>query len=271
MFASAQSQQRQAIATIDMSYVECMKSLCSTGLHIVQERSITSDLLWEPSNMLKIQEELADIAVHGAPHLRDVTNCRSIKDQLEHWCFDLHLSFFTSELFRPLLKHQKPNAEQMIKLRDVCLENLAKTVNAFLGLQNVASSVKTSWAVLQKALSSALMLSILQEPLRDSRIKALLDRFMTVVMDLNSGLGPSELPAPLSRSISALQRLLALPANSSLSASKAIQTQFEAPEVEIDAKTKSPHSLSSSQSGGSPYTLRDSILWGGSGQGMILD
>ncbi|ETI27064.1 hypothetical protein G647_09746 [Cladophialophora carrionii CBS 160.54] len=271
MFASAQSQQRQASAMTDMSYVECMKSLCSTGLHIVQERSISSDLHWEPSNMLKVQEEFADILRHAAPHLRDVTNCRSIRDQLEHWCFDLHISFFTSELFRPLLKHQKPNAEQLIQLRDICIESLAKTVHAFLGLQNVASSVKTSWAVLQKALSSALMLSILQEPLRDKRVKSLLDGFMAVMMDLNSGLGPSELPAPLSRSIAALQRLLALPANSNLSASRIIHHQLEPGQdiEELANKTKSPHSMSSSsQSGGSPYTLRDSILWGGPGHGM---
>jgi len=276
MFASVQSQQRQASTTTPggLSYVECMKTLCSTGLHIVQERSISFDLHWEPSNMLKVQEELIDIIRNAAPHLRDVTNCRSIRDQLEHWCFDLHVSFFTSELFRPLLKHQKPNTEQMIRLREVCIENLAKTVNAFLGLQNVASSVKTSWAVLQKALSSALMLGILQEPLSDNRVKSLLDRFMAVMMDLNSGLGPSELPAPLSRSIAALQRLLALPANSNLSASKIISHQFEPgatrQDMEEVAKTKSPHSMSSSQSSGSPYTLRDSILWGGSGQGMAL-
>ena len=275
MFASVQSQQRQAVARANMSYVECMKSLCSTGLHIVQERSVTSDLHWEPSNMLKIQDELTDITRHAAPHLRDVTNCRSIKDQLEHWCFDLHISFFTSELFRPLLKHQKPTSEQMISLRDTCIENLAKTVNAFLGLQNVASSVKTSWAVLQKALSSALMLSILQEPLRDNRVKTLLDRFMTVMMDLNSSLGLSELPAPLSRSISALEKLLALPVNSNLSASRALNQQIEAGQEmdEIATTKKSPHSMSSSTSSGSPYTLRDSILWGGTGQGqgMAID
>ena len=219
--------------------------------------------------MLKVQEELTDIARHAAPHLRDVTNCRTIKDQLEHWCFDLHISFFTSELFRPLLRNQKPNAEQMIKLRDICVDNLAKTVNAFLGLQNVASSVKTSWAVLQKALSSALMLSILQEPLRDSRVKSLLDRFMAVMMDLNSDLGPSELPAPLSRSISALSRLLALPANSNVSVCRALNQTFEPGQEpdEVAKNMKSPHSLSSSASGGSLYTLRDSILWGGTGQG----
>ncbi len=214
--------------------------------------------------MLKVQEELTDILRYAAPHLQDVTNCRSIKDQLGHWCFDLHISFFTSELFRPLLKHQKPSAEQMIKLRDICIDHLAKTVNAFLGLQNVASSVRTSWAVLQKALSSALMLSILQEPLRDSRMKSLLERFMTVMMDLNTGLGPSELPAPVSRSIAALQRLLALPANSSMSASRIISHQFEGGQEvdDVATKTKSPHSMSSSSGGGSPYTLRDSILWG---------
>jgi hypothetical protein len=232
--------------------------------------------------MLKVQDELMDISRHAAPHLKDVTHCRSIRDQLEHWCFDLHVSFFTSELFRPLLKHQKPNAEQMIRLREVCIEHLGKTVNAFLGLQNVASSVKTSWAVLQKALSCALMLGILQEHLGDNRVKTLLSRFMAVIMDLNSGLGPSELPAPLSRSIAALEKLLALPPNTQVSTSKIISNQLgpgtaaselasnTQKEVEELVKAKSPHSMSSSQSSGSPYTLRDNILWGGSGQGMAL-
>lgn len=272
---SAQSQQVQTVYPTPMSYIQCMKSLCSSGLHIVQERSVSSDMHWEPTNMMKIQEELMEIRKNAVPHLRDVTSCRSIKDQLEHWCFDLHISFFTSELFRPLLKHQKPNTEQMGELRDICINSLAKTVNAFLGLQNVAASVRTSWAVLQKALSSALMLSILQEPLRDDRMKSLLDRFMGVMDDLNTGLDPSELPAPLSRSISALHRLLALPSNSNLSA-RGIISHVSAPEEGDEPSSsklgKSPKSQSS-QSSGSPYTTRDSIMWGStsSGQGMQLD
>jgi len=117
------------------------------------------------------------------------------------------------------------------------------------------------------------MLGILKEPVKDPLTKSLLDKFMAVMMDLNAGLDPSEVPAPLSRSIAALGKLLALPAEGSMSGTRTFNDQLEAGQETDESvfKSKSPHSMTSSQSGGSPYPLRDTILWGGSGHGMAMD
>ena len=104
-------------------------------------------------------------------------------------------------------------------------------------------------------------------------MKSLLDKFMAVTMDLNSGLDPSELPAPLSRSTAALRLLLALPPEGSTSGIRTFNDQLESGQGADESifKLKSPHSMSSSQSGGWLYTLRDNTSWGGPGHGVAMD
>lgn len=249
-----------------------MKMLCKTGLDIVQERTLSSaDFHRELANMLKGQEDLTEISNQAAAHLREVTACRSIKDQLEHYSFHLHISFVTSELFRPLLKRQKLDTEETTRLREICIKSLGDTVTAFLGLQNVTPSVKTSWAVLQKALSSALLLGIIREPSANVAVRTLLERFMSVMLDLNSDLGPSEIPAPLSRSIAGLRRLLALHRESDSHRSRAADYFKTGEQASAQTSTESSPLDLEKQSERSPYALRDSILWGGPGHGMVLD
>jgi hypothetical protein len=54
------------------------------------------------------------------------------------------------------------------------------------------------WVVPQEALSSVLILGIMREPVESQRVRTLLERFMTVMLDVSSNLGAYRLPAPLS-------------------------------------------------------------------------
>jgi hypothetical protein len=69
--------------------------------------------------------------------LRDAKAYKSMKDQLEHWKLYLHWSYVTSELYRPTLNQSGTESETTTALQATCMESLADTVDAFLGLENI--------------------------------------------------------------------------------------------------------------------------------------
>ena len=252
-----------------MPYVECMKRLCKIGLDIVQERSHAPDFQRELSLIIKHRDELSGTMKQASHHLKEVTACRSMKDHLEYWNLYLHSSYVTSELYRSTLRRQKLESESMTNLRETCVDSLADTVEAFLGLQNLTAFAKTSWAAIHRALSSSLLLAIMKEPVKNRRVQPLLEKFMSVMSDVNSDLGPSELPAPVSRSLAALRSLLALhgpnqsqtPAEASTSQTKTTD-DIAGPSWTVDESPMAASSASGSSGDNSPYAVRDRILWG---------
>jgi len=246
-----------------------MKRLCKIGLDIVRERSGFQDFQHELLLIIRRRDELAGIMKQASHHLRDVTACKSMKDQLEHWNLYLHRSYMTSELYRPALKRQSADLESAADLRATCIESLADTVHAFLGLENVTSFAKQSWAAVHRSLSSALLLGILKEPSKNERVRLLLDRLIMVILDLNSSLDPAEVSAPIMRSVVALRRL-----NSRNAEELRLRCSADgiSPTSWNDGHSKAslmfneysnPASLATDSSNeGSPYVMMDKILWG---------
>ncbi|KIW93637.1 uncharacterized protein Z519_06242 [Cladophialophora bantiana CBS 173.52] len=189
-----------------LSYTDCMKILCETGLEIVRERSKHTDPRHELARINRHQEELAKMMKHSLQHLKDATACQSMRDQLEHWNLYLHRSYILSELYRSALKRRHASPE-LSSFRAPCLENMANTVDAFLGLSNVTRFATQSWAAVHRSLSSALLLGILKQPQNDSRVRTLLDKLIMVMSSINSSLDPTEVSAPISRAVRALARL----------------------------------------------------------------
>src|SRR2546423_5419050 len=109
-----------------------MKMLCKTGLDIVRNRTKPHDYEQQLLTIIYTGDELAGMMKQASPHLKDVTACKSMKDQLEHWNLYLHRSYITSELYRPTLKHSTPDSEAMAHFKATCIESLADTVDAFL-------------------------------------------------------------------------------------------------------------------------------------------
>ena len=256
----------------ELSYVECMKILCKIGLDIVRERSFPMAIQRELSLIIKHRDELVVIMRQASHHLRDEKACKSMKDRLEYWNLYLHTSYVTSELHRSTLKDEKPESEAAANLRLICVDSLADTIDAFLGLQNLCAFARTSWAAIHRALSSALLLVILKEPVETLRIRTLLERFLTLMGEINSSSGPSELPAPVSRSVAALRRLISLRtdtrADSSRPGGDAIipavkgQKQGKRPTRGGGESSNSVWYVSESLVEVSPYTIRDRIIWG---------
>lgn len=246
-----------------------MKSLCHIGLDIVQGRSELQDYQSVLLFIMERQDELNGIMNRASHHLRDVRACKSMKDQLEHWNLYLHRSYVTSELYRPTLKQSGTKSETTTALQATCIESLANTVDAFLGLENITRFARQSWAAIHRALSSALLLGILREPVKNQRVRTLLDKLVMVMSDLSLTLDPSEISAPITRSISALRHLNSQAAGNARSGGNA-GGDFPVfwKEGEFEASSMSNESLmsvslsSDNSNDGSPYALMDKIIWG---------
>jgi hypothetical protein len=252
----------------NMTYNECMRSLCKIGLEIIHHRANARGHQ-ELSRIVQYREKLNELRTQTADHLQDAKMCRSTRDQLEYWNLYLHISYITSELCRPAIKERSHTSELSASLRNVCLESLANTVDAFIGLHNVTAFASQSWAAVHRSLSSALLLAILGVPGHNQRVLKLLHKLVTIMSAINSAVDPSELSAPITRSVDALRKLL--PANStghnhlSLEARAGMPLSFDGTDVDLyalsDTVTSSPTLLNESDET-SPYSIMDNILWG---------
>lgn len=246
-----------------------MKKLCKIGLDIIRDRSGPQEYEHELLAIIDRRDELAAMMRQTLHHLRDATACKSMKDQLEHWNLYLHRSYVTSELYRPTLKRGTPDSELKARLRETCIESLADTVDAFLGLQNITRFANQSWAAVHRSLSSALLLGILKEPVRNQRVRTLLEKLIAVMSDVTSALDASEISAPITRSVWALrllnsQDIKRAPIERRQTGYSTINWNEVNPNVlsMFNEPSHSNASTSDTSNGGSPYMLVDNILWG---------
>ena len=243
-----------------------MKRLCAAILDIVRDRSVSVSASQEVSLILKHRDRLTAILGQAAPHLTDVSASKSMRDQLEHWNLSLHLSYVMFDLHRATLRNQTDTA--LAHLRDACVDSLASTVHAYLGLQNVSSTTRTSWIATQRALSSALLLGIIKEHAKNQRVHTLLNDLLTVMTNLNSDTVPSEVPAPIARATAALGKFLhssdamevdnpQWSGHASMQGDRDGSRSYDTSAFNSPTMTpgKSPH-------GTSPFSLLGDILWG---------
>jgi hypothetical protein len=242
-------------------YTDCVRALCRIGLDAVRERAVSrrsseSELHW----MLEVQDKIGKIVEHAPTYLIDLSKCRSSTEQMEYWNFHLHKSFITSETSRPTLKYAHRGGEHrdtMQKLREKCINSLVDTVEAFLGLQNISKYAHQSWAAVHRALSSALLLGILGESSKSERAQKGIQSLIQVIDGMMAEMDPADVAPPLTRAVSALRRLnspegmgslQSMPANFAMSRGS---TESQSPSQRVtDDET-------------SPFTLIDTILWGG--------
>lgn len=246
-----------------LSYIECMKILCTIGLEIVRERTHHMDFHVELARIQSHRDELSSMMDRAVLHLKDVTACRSNRDQLEFWNLYMHRSYILSELYRATMRRKGTPAE-LQNLRTICMDHLADTVDAFLGLQNVTRFATQSWAAIHRSLSSALLLGILKQPQNSERVHLLLNRLIQVMLNVNSSSDPTEVSAPISRAISALSRLND-PAVVEGSSSQPHKHTLWGTQVSTDVlmhnETQSGDGDRKTSSDGSPYEVMEKILW----------
>jgi len=240
------------------------------------------------AHISRYRKEIDNIISDAAENLRDLSKCRTLHEQLKYCSFNLHISYITAELCRPALASSAPDTEESKALKKDGIHNLASTVRAFLELSKVTAYAARSWAAVHRALSSALLLGILEDSRKRPEIKALLSQMIAVIADLarSESQGESELDnpvgpsraGPLARSLAALRKLNAEKTSThhhSQSSFPAISSAPDWNEIGNSNATANTNGRTPSDTTGmytpsplmgldqySPYSLMDSIIWG---------
>ncbi|KZF22152.1 hypothetical protein L228DRAFT_268641 [Xylona heveae TC161] len=200
------------------SFTESMYRLCQLSIDIVRARMQSPGFHMSLSQLSRYQAEVDDVFADAAPVLRDLTKCRTVKERMQNCAFNIHISYTLSDLCRPALGSKAAQSDEIRAIRTTGIQNLATTVRAFLEMYKTTIYATRSWAAVHRALSSALLLGILEEPKRSPEIKNLLSQMIAVISDLAYAEGynedqgnplghSSQSLGPLARSLAALRRL----------------------------------------------------------------
>lgn len=269
----ASGQPRHKNSSTKLSYVESMRHLCKIGLDIVNQRAVARSPHHRLLYIVERRDKIMEVVQQVDDHLTGLSNCRLMKEQLEFWNFNLHRSYILSELCRPTIRNEYGHGEHQDlarTLKALCMENLANTVEAFLGLHNVTNFATQSWAAMYRSLSSGLLLGVLGESHRNERVKGLLFRLAGVMSALLSQTDLGDLSAPLTRSVTALNKLIQPPPERAkekhgqeahifdmqYGADAAMEMQYSGP------LAASPYAQAPYSEENSPYSLINSIIWG---------
>lgn len=260
------------------SYHASMYRMCKVGLDIVRDRAKAASSRDAVARIHQHREEIASIMRDSAEHLRDSRQCTSSQETLEHWALYLHTSYAMSELCRPAIS-PRTSSELVKAFKQVCVENLINTVEAFLGLNNITFFARQSWAAVHRALSSALLIGIIGEHRTNDRARRLIARFIALMSDITSTVDPSEISAPVKRGVAALRKLnieevrsgsfgdaasLASPVDGGGGgggggAVGGSDAKFDRSQIFTPANSESAGTVDEENS---PYSVLNSILWG---------
>ncbi|KAF2402365.1 hypothetical protein EJ06DRAFT_507154 [Trichodelitschia bisporula] len=224
------------------TYAGCMYKVCKVGLDIVRERAVSQDPLESLQRMSVHEAELRKIMARSELYLKSLAHCRTPLEQLQHWAMYLHISYIMSEVCREAIKPRIPTSDLTIRMRTTCIESLANTVKAFLGLYQITAFASRSWAALSRALSSAFVLGILGEAARDESIRLLLSDLLGCLHDImqRNTDDIDEISAPIKRWATSLAKL---------TSTSPVGTTGMSPLLELDSDD-------------SPYARAEEIIWG---------
>jgi hypothetical protein len=248
-----------------------MRHICKIGLDVVNQRAVARSPHHRLLYIVEFRDKIQEIVQQVDDHLTDLSKCCVMREQLEFWTFNLHRSYILSELCRPTLRNEYGHADHRDLARNLkafCIENLANTVEAFLGLHNVTYFATQSWAAMYRSLSSGLLLGMLGEAQRNERAQGLLFRLAGVMSTLLSQTDLGDLSAPLTRSVTALNKLIQPRAERVEGAGQdapAFDVQYADPAMGIPypvSLSASPLSQVAYGDENSPYSLINSIIWG---------
>lgn len=159
----------------DLSYFESLCQVISLALEVVRIRMLSPHAQISFESIQGYKERIKNIMLDATPHLRDAQWCTSLTEHLERVVLKLHSSYFASELCRPALK---PSADVVdaatASMRRDCVSNLMTTVDAYIEMHKISSHAARSWIALQRAISSAFLLAVIEEAKSDAKVWNLL-------------------------------------------------------------------------------------------------
>ncbi|KAK4868645.1 hypothetical protein LT330_006847 [Penicillium expansum] len=148
----------------DISYFETLSRVISLALEVVRIRMLSPHAQISLESIQTYKDRIQKIMVEAMPYLRDAMNCSTPTQHLERVVLKLHSSYFASELCRPALKPMVDLSDSSAaSMRENCVMNLMTTVEAYIEMHNISSHAARSWILLQRAISSAFLLAVIDE------------------------------------------------------------------------------------------------------------
>lgn len=172
---------REASKPGDLSYFETLCRVIALALEVVRIRMLSPHSQISFESIQGYKERIRKILVEAKPHLRDAKWCTTSTEHLERVVLKLHSSYFASELCRPALKSAAGPSDSASSMRGDCVSNLMKTVEAYIEMHNISSHAARSWIALQRAISSAFLLAVIEEAKSNPNVWSLLRQLEGIV------------------------------------------------------------------------------------------
>lgn len=166
----------------DLSYFETLSRTISLALEVVRIRMLSPHAQMTLESIQGYKDRIRKIMVEAKPHLRDARHCSTPTEHLERVVLKLHSSYFSSELCRPALKPMADYSDAAAaSIRGKCVTNLMTTVEAYIEMHNISSHAARSWILLQRAISSAFLLAVIDEAKADPNVWNLLHQLEGII------------------------------------------------------------------------------------------
>jgi hypothetical protein len=164
------------------SYFETLCRVISLALEVVRIRMLSPHAQFSLESIQTYKERISKIMIEAKPYLRDAQSCQTPTEHLERVVLKLHSSYFSSELCRPALKPMNDvNDSGTAGVRRDCVLNLMMTVEAYIEMHNISSHSARSWIALQRAISSAFLLAVIEEAKSDPTVWNLLHQLEGII------------------------------------------------------------------------------------------
>ncbi|KAJ5621003.1 hypothetical protein N7510_004987 [Penicillium lagena] len=165
-------------------YFESLCQVISLVLEVVRIRMLSPHAQISFESIQGFKERIQKIILDAKPYLRDSQHCATVTQHLERLVLKLHSSYFASELCRPALKATADsNDGHTASLRGDCIFNLMATVEAYIEMYNISTHAARSWITLQRAISSAFLLAVIEEAKSNPKVWTLLRQLEAIIAE----------------------------------------------------------------------------------------
>lgn len=165
-------------------YFETMCRIISLTLEVVRGRMVTPHFHMSLKSMQAYKDRIQQFLAEAAPHLRERRYCQTPMDHLQRLALRVHSSYITSELCRPALKAEADKVDPLQPVvRRYCVENLISTVESYIELHSFSTHGSRAWITLQRAISCAFLLAVIEEGKTEPKVKELLHELEVIISE----------------------------------------------------------------------------------------
>ncbi|EED17755.1 C6 transcription factor, putative [Talaromyces stipitatus ATCC 10500] len=165
-------------------YFETMCRIISLTLEVVRGRMVTPHFRMSFKSIQTYKDRIQQFLAEASPHLRDRQYCRTSMDHLQRLALRVHSSYITSELCRPALKPEADKEDPLLPVvRRYCVENLISTVESYIELHSFSAHGSRAWITLQRAISCAFLLAVIDEGRTEPKVKELLHELEVIISE----------------------------------------------------------------------------------------